>query len=83
MALAFDVKHLTLEQKKAILSKVSQNSLINQEHMDALHVVLDDDIFFLLFLLSGEEIRFPSRRDLQAIYRGVVTPEETNNGTEG
>ena len=80
MSLAFDVRALTLEQKQAFLRQVSQHSLLTIEKMEALHVVLGDDIFFLLHLLAGDEIRFPPQRVLKKIHSGVVSREEGGDG---
>lgn len=80
MALAFDPDGLSIAEKAAILRQTADRSLLTQEKMAALHVVLGDDLFFVLFLLAGDEIRFPPQRELKRIYAGVVGRTEGLNG---
>jgi hypothetical protein len=80
VALAFDVSTLTTAQKEEILRQVSLHSMLPKEKMEALYVVLGDDLFFVLFLLSGDEIHFPLHRTLKRIYTGVISQQEGLNG---
>lgn len=87
MALAFDPMSLTQEQAKAVLSRIAKDSYISEEKMEALYVVLGDDLFFMLFLLSGDEIRVPGYRALRSIYKEVAGQDpapdkESQNGKE-
>ena len=75
MGLAFDYSKLTADQKRDLLRMVSDQSLIPPDKMEAIHIVLGDDVFYILFLLAGEEVRFPPQRDLKRLYSGVVSRE--------
>jgi hypothetical protein len=80
VASAFDVSLLTVDQKRSVLQQVAVHSMIPKDKLEALHVVLGDDVFFVLFLLSGDEIHFPPQRILKRIHAGVIGQQEVLNG---
>lgn len=79
MASAFDPATLTSQQTQDILERIAKDSFIDLEKMKSLHILYGEDLFFMLFLLAGDEIRVPSMRALRKIYLDVVPHEATDS----
>lgn len=83
MAFEFNVTTMTPEQKARFLDQVCSKTLLHPEKARSLHLVLGDDIFFLLAMLAGDDIRFPPQRVLRKIYLAVTGQTRESTDEQG
>jgi hypothetical protein len=62
---------LTQEEKVAVLVKLSDRLGLSAEDILAVYLVVGDGIFFLLDMLQGRTVTFPSLRVLRSTISGV------------
>jgi len=77
MLLGFDPSELSPASKVEYLREVAQLSLLDFDKLQALYLVVGDDVFYTLALFAGDEIQFPPRRTLRRAYLRVAGPQQT------
>jgi hypothetical protein len=83
MAFEFNVTTMTPKQKVEFLDQVCQKTLLHPEKVQSLYLVMGDDLFFMLAMLAGDDIRFPPQRVLRKIYLTVTGQTRENADEQG